>query len=143
LTEGPLGFALILLAAVVVIRSVAGGGVAPVPEMFDQSVTLESAMAESEATGTPVFAFVTADWCAPCQTFKRGALSEPRVIEHVTAETLPVYINADEHPDIVQRLGVSGFPTVVILRDGQIADARAGVMGAAGLLAWLDGALER
>jgi len=142
LTEGPLGFALILLAAVVVIRAAVGGGVAPTPPMFDTSVTFDEAMAASAQTGKPVFAFVTADWCGPCQVFKRGALAEPRVVERVREATVPVYIDADAHPDLVQRLGVSGFPSVLLLRDGRVVDARTGVMSAPGLLAWLDGGVE-
>ena len=144
LTEGPLGFAIILLAAVVLIRTVAGGGgVAPVPDMFDSSLTFTEALERSELSDKPVFAFVTADWCGPCQTMKRGALADRRVADVVRTRTEPVYIDGDEHPDIVQSLGVRGFPTVVIIRDGKIVDGSSGVMTTPGLLAWLDGALER
>lgn len=142
LTEGPLGFALILLAAVVVIRSVSGGGVAPVPPMFDKAVTLDAAVAESGQSGKPVFAFVTADWCGPCQAFKRGALSDPSVVKYVSTNTEPVYIDGDEHPDLVQSLGVTGFPTVVLISDGQIVAGRSGVMNAPSLLSWLGSTIE-
>jgi len=138
LTEGPLGFAVILLAAVVLIRTVAGGGVAPVPPMFDQAVSFDQAMEQSKDSGKPVFAFVTADWCGPCQAFKRGALANDKVIDFVTENTQPVYIDGDEHPELVQSLGVTGYPTIVLIKDNAILDARSGGMTTSTLLAWLD-----
>lgn len=138
LTQGPMGFALVLLAAVVLIRTVAGGGVAPVPPMFDKNVTLEQVVDRSKESGKPVFAFLTADWCAPCQAFKRGALADKKVVSYVSEKTEPVYIDIDEHPDLAQAFGISGVPTVAILQDGKILDARSGAMPTGMLLAWLD-----
>ena len=49
---------------------------APTPAMFDQAVTLDVALEQSEETGKPVFVLATADWCPGCQSLKRGALTD-------------------------------------------------------------------
>lgn len=137
-----LTFGIVLLGAVVGLRFLMGGHVAPKPGMFASNVTFEQAIAQSGQSGKPVFAFVTADWCGPCQHFKREALSDSRVTERVTSATIPVYIDSDAHPDIAERLGVQGIPMVAILRDGEIIGKQTGAVSAENLLAWLDTTLD-
>ncbi|RMH09856.1 MAG: DUF255 domain-containing protein, partial [Planctomycetota bacterium] len=77
------------------------GGVAPKPGIFERELTLSAALDESERTGRPVLAVVTADWCGACQALKRGALSDPEVEALVKASFVPVYIDADRAGDDV------------------------------------------
>lgn len=61
-----------------------------------------------------------ADWCAPCQALG------PTLAE-IAALDVPVErIDADCHPDICERYGVQGLPTLVVLRDGAPVDVIAG-----------------
>lgn len=76
---------------------------------------------------TPVLVDVTAEWCGPCKAM------EP-VLEALATETagrlVVVSIDVDEAPDVVRRLGVMSFPTLVVLDRGE---ERARLVGARGI----------
>ena len=116
------------------------GRAAPTPPVFDEQVTLASAIDAAASADQPrfVFAVATADWCAPCQGYKRGALTDQRVERWIMDNAVPVYIDVDERPDDAAVLGVSGIPATFLLRDGQVVAAASGAMGADQLLGWLD-----
>lgn len=140
--SGGLGFALVLLAAVIGIRAIAGSSVAPMPAVFDPNVTFEEASERAASSDKPVLVFATADWCGPCQTFKRGALKDAAVIDLITTQTEPVYVDIDEHPELASSLGVQGIPAVIIVRDGKVTAHISGAVSAPALLTWLDRAVS-
>ncbi|MEM1165681.1 MAG: thioredoxin family protein [Planctomycetota bacterium] len=112
----------------------------PPPAYFDPAVRLDAAMAQADREDKVVLAVASGDpWCAPCQRYKKAALSDPRVEEWVRANAIPVYISLapGENDPEAARLGVRGVPTTVILRDGQIVDRHAGVIPAEQLLEML------
>ena len=107
---------------VVVLRTnsnAGGGSVSPVPAVFDDAHTLDQASAVSDQTGRPVLAFVTADWCGPCQALKRGALSDPEVAAYLREHTVPVYLEERKSADAVAQLAPRVFPTTYLLQNGQ------------------------
>lgn len=140
--SGAMRFLLVLVAALVGARLLFGGGVAATPDYFTYH-TVAAAMPEAQQTGRPVLAFATADWCGPCQGFKRGTLADDDVAEFIASRTVPVYIDVTEsHPD-ASMLGVSGIPAVYIIgTDGRVVDSTVGATGTQGFLAWLRGAVE-
>lgn len=93
-----------------------GGGTAEKPALFGQGLTLGEARAVSVETGKPVFALVTADWCAPCQSLKRGALSDPEVAAYLKEFTIPVYLDEANNMDEIAALGTRAYPTTYLLR---------------------------
>lgn len=112
---------------------------APVPALFASGAeTLDDAMRRSEASGRPIFAFATADWCGPCQVYKKNALADPRVAEWVGANAEPVYIDIDASPDDARRLGVRPIPATFLIKDGRVIGKAEGVMSADALLSWLN-----
>lgn len=119
------------------------GRPAPTPEFFGQSYSLDDAMARAEKDNKVVFAYATADWCAPCQTFKRGALSDARVVDWMHANAVPVYIDIDDNPDDAMRLGVGPIPASFVIADKRIIDAASGPQSASQFLAWLERARQR
>jgi thiol:disulfide interchange protein len=127
------------------VRSNSGaGGPAPVPAMFENGVdSLASARAEAGNDGL-VFAFATADWCGPCQQFKRNALVDPAVEEWVRANATPVYIDVDQNQRDAEALQVRGIPqTTLMTGDGKVLVREVGAMSADQLLAVLRAAVKK
>ncbi|MFG0274096.1 MAG: thioredoxin family protein [Phycisphaerales bacterium] len=114
------------------------GRTAPTPPAFDTGLTLASAVDTARSGDRYVLAVATADWCAPCQGYKRGALVDPRVEAWIEDHAVPVYINIDESPGDARLLDVQGIPATYLIRDGQVVARASGAMGAGALLDWLD-----
>ncbi len=121
----------------------ASGGVAPKPAMFENGVeTLDEAKAAAGKSGL-VFAFATADWCPPCQQFKRNALVDPEVEAWVRENATPVYIDVDENQRDAEALQTRGIPqTTLMTGDGRVLVREVGAMSAEELLATLKGAVR-
>lgn len=118
---------------------------APVPEVFDRSVTLGVALERAADTDRPVFALLTADWCGPCQVYKRNALAEPATVDFLLDRTVPVYIDFDKNQEdtleLARRAGLSeriALPMSVLLVDGKVVGSRTGVMSAGEVRSWVD-----
>lgn len=108
------------------------------PDFFDKSVTIPAALDASRKSGKPALLFVTADWCGPCQSFKRGALSEARVGEWIASNTHPVYVDGtDALPAAAEGFAIRAFPTMLIVRDGREVARIEGGRDSDELLAWL------
>lgn len=115
---------------------------AATPGVFAAGLNLDDALARSEREGKPVFVFVTADWCGPCQVYKRNALSDTQVETLVAESMLPVYIDVDRDVKAVERLGrlgltIKGVPTSALVRGGKLTKSFSGGVSASKLLAWL------
>lgn len=93
-------------------------GPANTPAFFQADTTLDAAIAQANREGKVVFAVASGDpWCAPCQSYKRGALADERVAAWVNEHAVPVYISAPTArgtPE-TEQLGIRGFPTTVII----------------------------
>jgi len=137
----PLALFVVALSAVMFLRA----GPAPTPPVFDGDLTLAEAMDESRESAKAVFVLATADWCPPCQALKRGAMTDERVVDALRTRTLPVYLDATESTSAgaldAARLGISSLPTMLIIRDSEIASSMVGAQSADAMLAWLDQAL--
>ena len=64
--------------------------------------------------------YFSASWCGPCKQFAP--------IMEQSGQTVPVEkINVDEQSDLAATYGVRNVPTVLILKDGQVAQKFVGV----------------
>ena len=111
-------------------------GPAPTPGIFDEGLTLDAAMELSEQEGKPVFVVATADWCAPCQSLKRGALADAGVGAWIREHTIPVYLEDGTDREAIGFLGVRAYPTSLMIVDGEVVG---GIEGASGAEAYLSG----
>ena len=64
-----------------------------------------------------------AEWCGPCRMVTpvleelQGELGDSAKI---------VKLNVDENPNIAQKFGISGIPTMLLFKDGQVVDKLVG-----------------
>ncbi len=141
---GPMVMLVVVVGILGVLRS-RFGGVAETPASFAAHTTLDAALTESAESGKPVLALVTADWCAPCQSLKRGALADPRVTDWIGAHVVPAYVDGtdaelEQTQHDLRLLRIEVFPTLVLLdSQGVEVSRRTGALSAGKLLTWLEG----
>jgi len=101
----------------------ANNAAAPAIAWYDGSV--ESAFAAARAQRKPVFLYWGAKWCPPCHELKATVFSRPDFIEKLQL-FVPVYLDGDD-PGAQKwgdKFGVTGYPTVLVLRADQSELAR-------------------
>lgn len=138
-----LGVASAIIVSILLIQRLAGGGVAPTPEVFQGRTSLEDAITEASKSNKVVFAFATADWCGPCQQMKRTLLVEPSIVAQINRDFLPVYVNVDKDNAAAARLAAFSIPTTVILKDGKQVARMEGLIPHDAYAQWLTAAYEQ
>ncbi len=125
-------FLLVVAAAIFVLPTVINlvKGPADTPGVFADGYTLIQATELSKETGKPMLVLATADWCPPCQTLKRTTLVDPTVVEWITDNTIPVYLEDGENSDEIGSLGVGVYPTTMLIADGKVLVALQGAVKA-------------
>lgn len=81
-------------------------------------------------SGTPAMVDFWAVWCGPCRALA------PTIDELANDNKgkLNVFkLNVDENPDVASRFGIRGIPTVLLFKDGQVAEQSVGVSAKADL----------
>lgn len=83
------------------------------------TVSEETFEAEVVASATPVLVDFSAVWCGPCK------MLDP-LIERLAAEwegkVKVVKIDADQNPNLLTRYGVLGIPTLLLFKQGVVAE---------------------
>jgi thioredoxin-like negative regulator of GroEL len=110
------------------------------PPVLSQAPALDDAVARSLQAGRPLIVFATADRCAPCQQYKRDALTDPLVIARLnTSAAIATHIEVDREPEAADRhLGGRAIPMTYLLRGGSVVATLRGQRSASDLLEWLD-----
>ncbi len=78
----------------------------------------------SIAGDTPTLVDFWAEWCAPCRAIAPILVD---IASDLGSRLRVVKLNADEHPDVVQRLGIMSIPTLILFVKGE---ERARIVGA-------------
>jgi len=80
-----------------------------------------AAQQQSRNSGRPLLIYVSADACGYCHRLERTAWVDEGITQIVTAEYVPLRINGQQDAELAGRLGVRGFPAIVVLSPaGQI-----------------------
>lgn len=70
----------------------------------------------------PVVLDFWAGWCGPCKM--QGPVFEAAAAKH--PEALFAKVNVDEQPNLAEKFGVMGIPTLVFLKDGKVVKKTVG-----------------
>ena len=89
-------------------------------------------------SGKPVLVDFWAEWCGPC---KMIGPSLEEISEELGDNVTILKLNIDDHPDTPAKYGVRGIPTMILFKDGTVADTKVGAAPKAALKQWLEAAL--
>jgi thiol:disulfide interchange protein len=105
---------------------------------------VDDAITAAQQKGKPILAYFTADWCGPCQQFKKDVLTDGNVKSTLESKYVLVKIDltqgTGESARVAQKLGIRSIPTFITYNaDGQQIDTLSGGMPAAQFNRWLEG----
>tara|TARA_R110002095_G_scaffold181588_3_gene158879 strand:+ start:148 stop:960 length:813 start_codon:yes stop_codon:yes gene_type:complete len=76
---------------------------------------LKRAAQQARAEDKAMLIQIGATWCGYCHKMERETYQDPKVIKHVNSCFIPIRVDADQHAELVEAIGVSGLPTTAII----------------------------
>lgn len=86
------------------------------------------------ASSKPVLVDFWTEWCAPCKPL---AVSLDELSVELGDTIVIAKVNAETSPNIANKYGVRGFPTMLIFKDGEVAASRSGAMPKQKIKEWI------
>jgi len=69
----------------------------------------------AKSSGKLIYLDISATWCRWCREMETRTYTDPRVIETLNSDFIPVLVDTDERPDINDRYNQGGWPSVALL----------------------------
>ena len=103
--------------------------------MTTHTITDSNFDEEIKNSPVPVLVDFWAEWCGPCKQI--GPILE-EISEEKKDKIKILKLNVDENPQIPQKFGVRGIPTLMLFKNGNLADTKVGSLPKNMLETWLD-----
>jgi len=81
----------------------------------------------------PLLVDVWAPWCGPCRSM---APMFERAAQQLEPNVRLLKLNSDTAPNVSSQLGISGIPTLLLMKGGREISRTSGVMDAQQIVAW-------
>jgi len=107
--------------------------------MSTETVSDDAFEAEVLKSSTPVVVDFWAEWCGPCRQIA-PALEE--IAKEFDGKVKIVKLNIDENPRTPETYNVRAIPTLIMFKDGEVADTLRGAHPKNRLAAWIGGAAD-
>lgn len=86
-------------------------------------------------SSVPIIVDFWAEWCGPCKQI--GPILD-EISDEKKDDVKILKLNIDENPQIPQKYGVRGIPTLMLFKDGNLVDTKVGSMPKSSLIDWID-----
>jgi thioredoxin 1 len=86
----------------------------------------------------PVIVDFWAEWCGPCRAL--GPLVDD-LAKELEGKAKVVKMNIDENPNMPTKYGVRGIPTLMVFKNGELAETKVGGMSKSQLTDWAKGVI--
>jgi len=102
------------------------------------TVTIDNANFQSDVleASEPVVVDFWAEWCGPCKMIA-PALEE--ISAEMGGKIKIAKVNIDENPELAAKFGVRSIPTLMVFKDGELADMKVGALPKSALSSWISG----
>ena len=126
---------LLIVAGLIIMRSLVGPAPADVPPALQGASTLDEAIELAREQNKVVIAVASASWCGPCQTYKGGTLVDADVEAWIQGNAIGIHIDTDKNREDAERLSVRSIPATFVI------DPEKGTPGT--VVAGFEGALKK
>lgn len=83
----------------------------------------------------PVVVDFWAEWCGPC---KQIAPALEEIAAEMGDKVTIAKVNIDDNPEAPSTYGVRGIPTLIMFKNGEVADTKVGALPKSQLMQWIE-----